>query len=330
MANIDRPKIEIVESSSDGVYGKFSILPLGRGFGNTLGNGLRRVLLSSLPGVAPCAVKINGVMHEFSTIEGVKEDVVEIILNIKNLIINLENCEFKTITLDARGPAKITAGMIEHDSDVTIINPDSYIATLEDGMHFHMEIIVSRGVGYLSAEQNRAAIPDLGLGAIAVDSIFTPVLKSNYSIENSRVGQVTDYDKLTLEVLTNGTVTAKQAVSIAAIELIEQFGIFADLCNPEEIARISVPKTKTCLSGCVEKTLEELEFSVRAFNSLKRAGIKTLSDLASMSREELYRVRNLGKKSFDEVVEKLSFFGFNFSGNEICRSTIEEFSDNEE
>ncbi|MDR2074152.1 MAG: DNA-directed RNA polymerase subunit alpha [Oscillospiraceae bacterium] len=314
MVGVEETKVELVDGSGSGNYGKFVVAPLGRGYGNTLGNSMRRVLLSGLPGVAPCAVKIARVTHEFSAISGIKEDVAEIILNVKNLIVRLENCDSKTVILDANGPGEITAGQIMVDSDVEILNPELLIATLDDGAKLRMEITLGRGIGYLPAEQNRTVTRGLGIGSIPIDSIFTPVVKANYVVENTRVGQVTDYDKLILEVWTNGVVSSAQAVVLAANGLIEHFGILADL--PTEYIGCMNKPVDPPVSRFLENDLniDELGLSVRSYNSLKRSGVNKLSDLMNLSRDDIAKVRNLGKKSYDEVIEKLASYGYNCVG----------------
>ncbi len=314
---ITKPVVEIVEMEPDGTYGKFVLEPLERGYGITLGNSLRRVLLSSLPGVAVKSTKIDGVQHEFSTIPGVKEDVTEIILNIKSLTMKVpDKVEMpKTVYIEASGECEVTAGDIKADSEVEILNPSMHIATLGAGASLYMEIVIDRGRGYVPAERNKAEIQNI-IGAIPVDSIYTPVNKVNYSVENTRVGQITDYDKLTLEVWTNGTISAKKAVSLAAKVLNEHLNLFVDLDEQAANVEIMVEKGENPQEKVLEMTIEELDLSVRSFNCLKRAGINTVEDLINKSEEEMMKVRNLGKKSLEEVIAKLRSLGFDLTSDE--------------
>lgn len=313
MIEIERPKLALDEISEDGSYGRFVVEPLERGFGNTLGNSLRRILLSSLPGVAATSIKIDGVMHEFSTIPGIKEDVTEIVLNVKSLIAKL-NCEGpKTVELNASGECRVTAGMITCDSDVEILNPDLHIATLDKDAHLRMEIVLDKGRGYVSAERNRANANVSVIGVLPIDSIYTPVLKVNYNVENTRVGQITDYDKLILEVWTNGVVTAEEAVSLSAKIIIEHFNLFVSLSKMAEDTNVMVEKANTVVISNLDVTIDELELSVRSYNCLKRAGINTVQDLTSKTEEEMMKVRNLGRKSLDEVIEKLHSMGLDLN-----------------
>ena len=309
LEKIEKPEIETVELKSNGTYGKFVLEPLERGYGTTLGNSLRRVLLSSLPGVAVTSVKIDGVHHELSTIPGVKEDITEIILNLKGLTAKLYGDGPKTIYIEAEGECEVTAGDIKTDSEVDILVPDMHIATLGVGAKLYMEITIDRGRGYVSSEKNKQYIQN-AIGVIAVDSIYTPVLKVNYSIENTRVGQITDYDKLTIEVWTDGTISAKEALSLAAKLLNEHLNLFIDLSDEPVPDILMVEKDDKGKEKILEMTIEELDLSVRSFNCLKRAGINTVNDLIEKSEEEMMKVRNLGKKSFDEVREKLNSLGF--------------------
>lgn len=309
LEKIEKPEIETVELKSNGTYGKFVLEPLERGYGTTLGNSLRRVLLSSLPGVAVISVKIDGIHHELSTIPGVKEDVTEIILNLKGLIAKMYGEGPKTIYIEAEGECEVTAGDIKTDSEVDILVPDMHIATLGAGAKLYMEITIDRGRGYVSAEKNKQYIQS-SIGTIAVDSIYTPVLKVNYTVENTRVGQITDYDKLTMEVWTDGTISAKEALSQAANLLKDHLTLFIDLSDEPLPETLMVEKDDKGKEKILEMTIEELDLSVRSFNCLKRAGINTVNDLIEKSEEEMMKVRNLGKKSFDEVKEKLSSLGF--------------------
>ncbi|MCI7232388.1 DNA-directed RNA polymerase subunit alpha [Huintestinicola sp.] len=316
LEKIEKPEIETVKLEPNGTYGMFVLAPLERGYGTTLGNSLRRVLLSSLPGVAVTSVKIDGVHHELSTIPGVKEDVTEIILNLKGLTAKLYGEGPKTIYIEAEDECEVTAGDIKTDSEVDILVPEMHIATLGKDAKLYMEITIDRGRGYVPAEKNKQ-IFNLGIDVIAVDSIYTPVLKVNFRVEDTRLGQVTDYDKLILEVWTDGTVSAKEAVSQAANLLIEHLKSFSNLSDESSItAEMMVEKDDKGKEKILEMTIEELDLSVRSFNCLKRAGINTVEDLISKSEEEMMKVRNLGKKSFDEVKEKLQSLGFDLSSEE--------------
>lgn len=313
MIEIEKPRISLQKISEDKTYGKFVVEPLERGFGNTLGNSLRRILLSSLPGVAPNSIKIDGVMHEFSTIDGVKEDVTEIVLNIKNILAKLNCEEEKTVEIDAKGPCEVTAGMIIHDGDVEIINGNQHIATLGEGAKLRMDITLDKGRGYVSAERHKANGANNVIGVLPVDSIYTPVVKVNYSVENTRVGQITDFDKLSLEVWTNGVITAEEAVSLAAKILIEHFNLFLSLSDVAERTNLMVEKSDSKVTKNLDVTIDELELSVRSYNCLKRAGINTVQDLTSKTEDEMMKVRNLGRKSLDEVIEKLHSMGLDLS-----------------
>ena len=315
LEKIEKPEIDTVKLDVNGTYGMFVLAPLERGYGTTLGNSLRRVLLSSLPGVAVTSVKIDGVHHELSTIPGVKEDVTEIILNLKGLTAKLYGEGPKTIYIEAEDECEVTAGDIKTDSEVDILVPDMHIATLGKDAKLYMEITIDRGRGYVPAEKNKQLF-NLGIDVIAVDSIYTPVLKVNFSVEDTRLGQVTDYDKLILEVWTDGTVSAKEAVSQAANLLIEHLKSFSNLSDESAITEIMVEKDDKGKEKILVMTIEELDLSVRSFNCLKRAGINTVEDLISKSEEEMMKVRNLGKKSFDEVKEKLQSLGFDLSTEE--------------
>lgn len=311
MIEIERPRIETEELSNDSTYGRFVVEPLERGFGTTLGNSLRRVLLSSLPGVAVKSIKIDGVVHEFSTVPGVKEDVTEIVLNIKGLIAKLHCDGPKTVEITAEGPCIVTADSIKCDSEVEILNPDLHIATLGEGAKLYMEIVLDKGRGYVSGERNKQNMPQGVIGELAVDSIYTPVLKVNFNVEPTRVGQSIDYDKLTLEVWTNGVITAQEAVSLAAKVLTDHLTLFVDLSDKGKSTEIMVEKDDKGKEKVLEMTIEELDLSVRSFNCLKRAGINTVEDLLSKSEEDMMKVRNLGRKSLEEVIWKLASLGFN-------------------
>ena len=315
MIEIEKPKISCVELNDEKTYGKFVVEPLERGYGTTLGNSLRRILLSSLPGVAATSVKIDGVLHEFSTINGVKEDVTDIIINIKQLIVKLHGEGPKTIYIDAKGEQEITAADIKHDSDVEIINGDLHIATLNEDAKLYMEITIGKGRGYVSAERNKLNQQPI-IGLISVDSIYTPVPKVNYYVENTRVGQITDYDKLTLEVWTNGTLTPNEAISLGAKILNEHLNLFIDLSDDAKNTEIMVEKTATSQSKLLEMTIEELDLSVRSYNCLKRAGVNTVEDLIARTDEDMMKVRNLGRKSLEEVINKLHGLGLSLASEE--------------
>ncbi len=315
MIGIEKPRIETAEISADGKYGRFVVEPLERGYGTTLGNSLRRVLLSSLPGYAITSVKIDGVLHEFTTIPGVKEDVTEIVLNLKNVILKIHGDGPKTIYIDANGDDEITAGSIKTDSEVEILNPELHIATLNSDAHVSMELTCDKGRGYVSAERNKQMMQPI-IGVIAIDSIYTPVLKVNYTVENTRVGQITDYDKHTLEVWTNGTINAMEAVSLGAKILNEHLNLFGDLSGEAYDTEVMVVKNDNGKEKVLEMTIEELDLSVRSFNCLKRAQINTVEDLINRTEEDMMKVRNLGRKSLDEVVAKLNSLGFDLRRDE--------------
>lgn len=310
MFDFERPNIEVVEISDDKKYGRFVVEPLERGYGITLGNSLRRIMLSSLPGSAVSQVKIEGVQHEFSSIEGVKEDITEIILNIKNLSIrnNSETDEPKTAYIEYEGEGVVKASDIQCDSDIEIINPDLTIATLSGKKtKLYMELTITNGRGYVSAEKNKTA--DLPIGVIAVDSIYTPVERVNMSVEDTRVGQVTDFDKLTLDVWTNGTLAPDEVVSLAAKVLSEHLSLFINLSESAKNAEVMVVKEDDQTEKALVMSIDELELSVRSYNCLKRAGINTVAELTNKTPEEMMKVRNLGKKSLDEVLVKLDELG---------------------
>lgn len=307
MIEIEKPKIETVEISDDAKYGKFVVEPLERGYGTTLGNSLRRILLSSLPGAAVTSVQIDGVLHEFSTVEGVVEDVTSIILNLKQLSLKIYSDEDKTLEIDVQGEGVVTAADITHDSDVDILNPDLHIATLSKGAHLHMRLTARRGRGYVPADGNKKE--DLPIGVIPIDSIYTPVSRVNYQVENTRVGQVTNYDKLTLDVWTDGSIRPEEAVSIGAKILTEHLNIFVGLTDQAQNAEIMVEKEEDQKEKVLEMTIEELDLSVRSYNCLKRAGINTVQELTHKTEEDMMKVRNLGRKSLEEVQEKLGELG---------------------
>ncbi|MFD2680971.1 DNA-directed RNA polymerase subunit alpha [Bacillus seohaeanensis] len=307
MIEIEKPKIETIEISDDAAYGKFVVEPLERGYGTTLGNSLRRILLSSLPGAAVTSIQIDGVLHEFSTIEGVVEDVTSIILNIKKLALKIYSDEEKTLEIDVQGEGTVTAADITHDSDVEVLNPDLHIATLSKSGHFRMRLTAGRGRGYTPADQNKRE--DLPIGVIPIDSIYTPVSRVNYQVENTRVGQMTNYDKLSLDVWTDGSIGPKEAISLGAKILTEHLNIFVGLTDEAQNAEIMVEKEEDQKEKVLEMTIEELDLSVRSYNCLKRAGINTVQELANKTEEDMMKVRNLGRKSLEEVKVKLEDLG---------------------
>ncbi|WP_291569734.1 DNA-directed RNA polymerase subunit alpha [Clostridium sp. UBA4548] len=314
MLEIEKPRIECVETAENGTYGKFVVEPLERGYGITLGNALRRILLSSLPGVAANSIKIDGVLHEFSTIYGVKEDVAELILNIKGLALKMNGEGSRTVYIDAQGPGEVTGNDIRTDGDVEVVNKDIHIATLDDDGKLYMEINVNKGRGYVSQSKNKTE--DKPIATIPVDSIYTPVKKVNYTVENTRVGQITDYDKLTIEIWTNGTIRPDEAIGLSAKILIEHFKLFMTLTDHADDVEIMVEKEEDKKEKVLEMTIEELDLSVRSFNCLKRAGINTVQELTERSMDDMMKVRNLGKKSLEEVEQKLEALGLSFKPSE--------------
>lgn len=315
MIEIEKPQIECVETPGDASYGKYVIEPLERGYGMTLGNALRRILLSSLPGTAATSIKIAGVQHEFSTIPGVKEDVTEIVLNVKNLLTKL-HCEgAKTVFIEATGPCEVTAGDIKSDGEVEVLNPELHLATLDVGATLSMEIALSHGRGYVDAEHNKALRPNV-IGVIPIDSIYSPVYKVNFSVENTRVGASSDYDKLTLEAWTDSTITARDAVSLGAKILCDHFALFTDLSDTLGDKSTVVEKATDSKDKMLELTIEELDLSVRSFNCLKRANINTVEDLISKTEDEMMKVRNLGRKSLEEVINKLAMMGLSLASED--------------
>ncbi len=316
MIEIEKPNIATVSLSEDGKYGKFVVEPLERGYGTTLGNSLRRVLLSSLPGVAVVSIKIDGVLHEISTIPGVKEDVLEIVLNVKGITAKLHTNGPKTVTIDVNGQCDVTAGDIKQDADIEILDPTHHIATVSEGTRFYMELTFDHGRGYVSQEKHKQNTPPSVIGLIYTDSIYTPVYKVNYAVENTRVGSNTDYDKLTFEVTTNGTISAKEAISLGAKILNEHLNLFVDLSDEAKKAEIMVERDETKKEKVLEMTIEELDMSVRSFNCLKRAGIDTVEDLINRTEEDMIKVRNLGKKSLEEVIHKLHSLGLDLKKEE--------------
>ena len=323
MLEIEKPNITIAHLSEDGKSGTFVVDPLERGYGITLGNSLRRIMLSSLQGVAVTSIKIDGVLHEFSTIPGVKEDVTEIVLNVKGITAKLFSTTQKIAIIDVTGPCNVTAGDIKQDADLEILNPEHHIATVADGEHFYMELSFDHGRGYVSQERNKQlatmalnANTSAPIGTIYTDSIYTPVYKVNYNVESTRVGNITDLDKLTIEVLTNGTITAKEAISLGAKILNEHLNLFVNLTDEAKKAEIMVEREETIKEKVLEMTIEELDMSVRSFNCLKRAGIDTVEDLTNRTEEDMIKVRNLGKKSLEEVIQKLRSLGLDLKKEE--------------
>ena len=314
MIEIKKPRIECIENPTDSSYGKYVIEPLERGYGTTLGNSLRRVLLSSLPGTACTSIKIAGIQHEFSTIPGVKEDVTEIVLNVKSIIARLHSTEPKTVYIEASGEGLVTAGDIKADSDVEILNPEQPIATLGPDGALNMELVLDHGRGYVSADKNKN--PTMAIGTIPVDSIYTPVLKVNYTVENTRVGNQTDFDKLTIEVWTDKTMTSRDAISLGAKILCDHFRLFTELSDVAGSGSTVVEKVETQPDTVMNMTIEELDLSVRSFNCLKRANINTVADLVSKTEEEMIKVRNLGRKSLEEVVHKLTMMGLSLASED--------------
>lgn len=305
MIEFEKPNITKVDESTN--YGKFVVEPLERGYGTTLGNSLRRILLSSLPGAAVSSIQIDGVLHEFSTIDGVLEDVTQIILNIKKLALKMNTDEDKNIEIDVNGPAKVTAADIVADPNVEVLNPEQYICTVADGGHFHVRMTVKKGRGYVAADQNKS--DDMPIGVLPIDSIFTPISRVNYQVESTRVGRRNDFDKLTLDVWTNGSISPREAISLAAKILTEHLDIFVNLTDEAKNAEIMVEKEETHKEKMLEMTIEELDLSVRSYNCLKRAGINTVQELTNKTEADMMKVRNLGRKSLEEVKNKLADLG---------------------
>jgi len=312
MIEIEKPKIEVVEHTT--TYGKFVVEPLERGYGTTLGNSLRRILLSSITGAAVRTVKIEGVLHEFSTIPGVVEDTTQIILNLKRLSLRIHSDEPKILVIDAENGGPVTAGDIRADSDVDIMNPDLHIATLTDGARLYIELAAGRGRGYVSADKNK--LDEQEIGVVPIDSIYSPITRINFSVENTRVGQVTDYDKLTLEVWTDGSVTPEEAVSVGAKTLSDHLTLFVGLTDHGHIIDVLIEKEDTSSDKSLDMPIEELDLSVRSYNCLKRAGINTVGELCAKTEEEMMKVRNLGRKSLEEVMEKLVGLGLSLRPEE--------------
>ena len=318
MVEIEKPRINCFDDAQDVSYGKYVVEPLERGYGMTLGNSLRRILLSSLPGYAATSVKIAGVQHEFSTIPGVTEDVTEIVLNVKQLILKLHAQGVKTVYIDAVGPCEGTAGDIKADGEVEILNPELHICTLGEGATFNMEITLSQGRGYVPADRNKTA--QTVIGVIPIDSIYSPVKKVNYTVEPTRVGDKTDFDKLTLEVWTNSTISAKDAVSLGAKILSDHLAVFTGLSDAVGSGSTVVEKASNAPDTKLSMTIDELDLSVRSFNCLKRANINTVADLISKTGEEMMKVRNMGKKSLDEVQKKLEMMGLSLASEESANN----------
>ena len=314
MIEFEKPNIKCIETDEKRNYSKFVCEPLERGYGMTIGNSLRRILLSSLPGAAITSIKIDGVVHEFSTVPGVVEDIPEIIVNLKCVRLKMHEMEDKTISINFKGPGEVKAGDIITDSSVEILNPELHMATVEDGESLQIEMTVARGRGYNTADKNKT--DDMPLGTLPIDSIFTPVKKVNYKVENTRVGQRVDYDKLTIEVWTDGSLKPYEALSLAAKVMTSHLDLFIDLSETAKNTQVMVEKEESKKEKVLEMPIEELELSVRSYNCLKRAGISTVEDLANKSQEDMMKVRNLGKKSLDEVTNKLIALGLGFSSNE--------------
>ena len=314
MVEIEKPRITCMDTAEETSYGKYVVEPLERGYGTTLGNSLRRILLSSLPGYAATSVKIAGVQHEFSTIPGVKEDVTEIVLNVKKIITKLHCQGVKTVYIDAVGPCEVRAGDIKADGEVEILNPDLLICTLGADATFNMEITMAQGRGYVSSDRNKTA--QTPIGVIPIDSIYTPVYKVNYTVENTRVGNMTDYDKLTLEVWTDNTISARDAVSLGAKILTDHLSLFTNLSDTVGTSTTVVEKTSDRPDAKLAMTIDELDLSVRSFNCLKRANINTVADLINKTGEDMMKVRNMGKKSLDEVQKKLEMMGLSLASDD--------------
>ena len=318
MVEIEKPRIECIDSQDDVSYGKYIVEPLERGYGTTLGNSLRRILLSSLPGTAATSIKIAGVQHEFSTVPGVKEDVTEIVLNVKKIIAKLHCQGTKTVYIDAAGECEVTAGDIKADGEVEILNPEQHICSLGPDASFNMEITLSHGRGYVPSDKNKT--PNMPIGTIAVDSIYTPVYKVNYTVENTRVGNMTDYDKLTLEVWTDSTISARDAVSLGAKILSDHLSLFTNLSETMASKPTMAEKAETHRDKVLEMTIEELDLSVRSFNCLKRANINNVEDLISRTGEDMMKVRNMGRKSLEEVQNKLAMMGLSLASDDSANS----------
>ena len=310
MIEFEKPNIHKVEETDN--YGKFVVEPLERGYGTTLGNSLRRVMMASLPGAAITSIQIDGVLHEFSTVQGVTEDVTQIILNLKKVSLKIESEDAKDLELDVKGPAEVTAGDIQGDGDVTILNPDLHIATVADGAELHIMMTADKGRGYVPADQNKLRLSGLEIGTLPIDSIYTPIERVNYTVENTRVGQSNDFDKLTLDVWTDGSLTPTAAISLAAKILTEHLEMFVNLTEEAKDAKVMVEREETHQEKVLDKTIEELDLAVRSYNCLKRADIQTVKDLTERTEADMMKVRNLGQKSLEEIKLKLADLGVGF------------------
>lgn len=310
MIEFEKPNIHKVEETDN--YGKFVVEPLERGYGTTLGNSLRRVMLASLPGAAITSIQIDGVLHEFSTVQGVTEDVTQIILNLKQVALKIDSEDAKDLEIDVKGPAEVTAADIQGDGDVTILNSDLHIATVSDGAELHVKMTADKGRGYSSADDNKTCMEGLAIGVLPIDSIYTPIERVNYTVENTRVGQSNDYDKLTLDVWTNGSLTPTEAISLAAKILTEHLTMFVNLTEEAQATQVMVEREETHQEKVLDKTIEELDLSVRSYNCLKRADIQTVKDLTERTEADMMKVRNLGTKSLDEIKLKLAELGVGF------------------
>lgn len=310
MIEFEKPNIHKVEETDN--YGKFVVEPLERGYGTTLGNSLRRVMLASLPGAAITSIQIDGVLHEFSTVQGVTEDVTQIILNLKQVALKIDSEDAKDLEIDVKGPAEVTAADIQGDGDVTILNSDLHIATVSDGAELHVKMTADKGRGYSSADDNKTRMEGLAIGVLPIDSIYTPIERVNYTVENTRVGQSNDYDKLTLDVWTNGSLTPTEAISLAAKILTEHLMMFVNLTEEAQVTQVMVEREETHQEKVLDKTIEELDLSVRSYNCLKRADIQTVKDLTERTEADMMKVRNLGTKSLDEIKLKLAELGVGF------------------
>lgn len=310
MIEFEKPNIHKVEETDN--YGKFVVEPLERGYGTTLGNSLRRVMMASLPGAAITSIQIDGVLHEFSTVQGVTEDVTQIILNLKKVSLKIESEDAKDLELDVKGPAEVTAGDIQGDGDVTILNPNLHIATVADGAELHIMMTADKGRGYVPADQNKLRLSGLEIGTLPIDSIYTPIERVNYTVENTRVGQSNDFDKLTLDVWTDGSLTPTAAISLAAKILTEHLEMFVNLTEEAKDAKVMVEREETHQEKVLDKTIEELDLSVRSYNCLKRADIQTVKDLTERTEADMMKVRNLGQKSLEEIKLKLADLGVGF------------------
>ncbi|MEZ7280191.1 DNA-directed RNA polymerase subunit alpha [Limosilactobacillus fermentum] len=310
MIEFEKPNIHKVEETDN--YGKFVVEPLERGYGTTLGNSLRRVMLASLPGAAITSIQIDGVLHEFSTVQGVTEDVTQIILNLKQVALKIDSEDAKDLEIDVKGPAEVTAADIQGDGDVTILNSDLHIATVSDGAELHVKMTADKGRGYSSADDNKTRMEGLAIGVLPIDSIYTPIERVNYTVENTRVGQSNDYDKLTLDAWTNGSLTPTEAISLAAKILTEHLTMFVNLTEEAQVTQVMVEREETHQEKVLDKTIEELDLSVRSYNCLKRADIQTVKDLTERTEADMMKVRNLGTKSLDEIKLKLAELGVGF------------------